>query len=289
MIHRAGSPAKTFSRYTDCSPREATKATIRPGACDRGGHNVTVRSPQLGGVHRAPPGGECIQRLLGEFLKFNNSRGFKEQNTVVQALVAHFYFVTLHPFGNGNGRTTRCIEAAILYGGGYNTHGFYSLSNYFYRNRDEYFWLLQATRTEHRYDLTRFLQFGLRGFREELERVNAYVRNRTHRLHYRDLIRRCMEKRIGKRRRLLNERESKLLHHILDTTEPADPFSDDPARETSWDELQPFLDSLYAGKTERTIVRELVRLQELSFLRLEEDPETDERRIVINFEAIGRY
>ena len=129
----------------------------------------------------------------------------------------------------------------------------------------------------------------MRGFREELEKVNAYVRNRTHRLQYRDLIRRCTGKRIGKRRRLLNERESKLLHHILDTTEPTDPFSNDPARETSWDELLPFLDSLYAGKTERTIVRELVRLQELSFLRFEEDAETDERGIVINFEAIGRY
>ena|ERR1700677_4978786 len=112
-------------------------------------------------------------------------------STVVQALLAHFYFVTLHPFGNGNGRTTRCIEAAILFSGGYNTHGFYSLSNYFYRHRDQYFRMLQEARTRHRYNLTEFIRFGVTGFREELERINSYIRNRTHRLQYRELIRRC--------------------------------------------------------------------------------------------------
>ena len=103
-----------------------------PGRIRESGHNVTVGSPDLGGIHRAPPGGPDLVKLVREYVKFINSSPFLEQNTVVQSLVAHFYFVTLHPFGDGNGRTTRCIEAAILHAGGYNTYGFYSLSNFFY-------------------------------------------------------------------------------------------------------------------------------------------------------------
>lgn len=129
-----------------------------PGRLRASGHQVTVGSETLGGVHRAPPGGELLRRLVDRYLKFLRTGEFLGQNVVVQALAAHCYFVTLHPFGNGNGRTTRCVEAAILLGGGYNTHGFYSLSNYFYRNRDEYFQMLQDTRAEYRYDLTRFLR-----------------------------------------------------------------------------------------------------------------------------------
>ncbi len=80
-----------------------------PGRLREGGHNVTVGSPQLGGVHSAPSGGLLTRQLVDRFLDFINSARFKAEHAVVQALVAHFYFVTLHPFGNGNGRTTRCI------------------------------------------------------------------------------------------------------------------------------------------------------------------------------------
>lgn len=260
-----------------------------PGCLRASGHNVTVGSPMLGGVHRAPPGGDTTRRLVERFIEFISSQAFKAQNPVVQALVAHFYFVTLHPFGNGNGRTTRCIEAALLLAGGYNTHGFYSLSNYFYRNRDDYFRLLQETRTKHRYELTAFLEFGLHGFRDELEKVNVYVRNRTHGLQYRDLIRRCTDKRVGKRRRLLNEREARLLHAILDTSRPPDPFSDEPARAATLDDLAAVLRSLYGSKSTRTMVRELGRLRDLGFIKFERDGGVADWRVLIVFEAIGRY
>ncbi len=260
-----------------------------PGRLRGGGHNVTVGSPHLGGVHRAPPGGETTRRLVNCFVDFINSAPFQSEHAVVQALVAHFYFVTLHPFGNGNGRTTRCIEAAILYGNGYNTYGFYSLSNYFYRHRDEYCRLLQHTRTRGAYDLTAFLRFGLTGFGDGLDKVSAYVRNRTHRLHYRELVRRCGEKRVGARRRLLNEREANLLHAILDVSKPPDPFSDEPPKEVALRELRPILASLYGDKTERTVAREFMRLEQLGFIRLDRTGDAAAWRVAIDFQAIAKY
>jgi Fic family protein len=260
-----------------------------PGRIRESGHNVTVGSPELGGIHRPPPGGPDLVKLVREFVKFINSSLFLEQNTVVQSLVAHFYLVTLHPFGDGNGRMTRGIEAAILFGGGYNTYGFYSLSNFFYRNRDDYFRLLQQTRTKYRFDLTRFVLFGMRGFREELDRINAYVRNRTHRLHYRELIRRCRDRRVGKRRRLLNEREADLLHQILDHTKPADPFSSEPAREVTWEDLCRIARPSYESRTPRTMARELIRLEQVGFLHIEGSESVETWRFAIDFEAIARY
>ena len=258
-----------------------------PGRLRHGGHRVTVGSPTLGGVHRPPPGGPELERLVAAYIDFINSDRFRANNAVVQALIAHFYFVTLHPFGNGNGRATRCIEAAILYAAGYNTYGFYSLSNYFYRNRDAYFRALQDARTRCAYDLTEFLAFGLRGFREELERINAYVRHRTHRLQYRDLIRRCAEQRVGVRRRRLNDREAALLHHLLELSKPADPFSEVPAREVALrGDFDAIIKPLYTNRTGRTMVRELMRLGELGFIKLEP---TGDWRVSIDFEAIARY
>ncbi|TWT43717.1 Adenosine monophosphate-protein transferase SoFic [Phycisphaerae bacterium RAS1] len=255
-----------------------------PGRLRAAGHNVTVGSPQLGGVHRAPAGGAETERLVSDFLTFVNSRAFRAENVVVQALIAHFYFVTLHPFGNGNGRTTRCIEAAFLLAGGYNVHGFYSLSNYFYRRRDDYFRKLQETRTTHRYDLTEFLMFGLQGFIEELERINAYVRNRTHRLQYRDMIRRCTNQRVGKRRRLLNQREADVLHALLDWTRPPDPFSAHVALQVSLDGIVAACNPLYRGKTRRTMIREFSRLANLGFIEL-----TPMDQVQIRFDAIELY
>lgn len=260
-----------------------------PGRLRASGHEVTVGSPQFGGVHRSPPGGQVLKRLVDDFFDFIHSRAFNAENPVIQALAAHFYFVTLHPFGDGNGRTTRCIEAAVLFGGGYNTHGFYSLSNFFYRNRADYFRLLQETRTKHHYDLTEFLRFGLRGFREELEKINTYIRNQTNRLQYRELIRRCENERISERRRLLNGREAKLLHAILDVSQPPDPFSDEPAREASLEDLSTTLDALYGDKTDRTIHREITRLQELGFIRFSRDKSSDTLRVLTDFHAIARY
>lgn len=259
-----------------------------PGRLRESGHNVTVGSPLLGGVHRAPPGGGIIRGLVEQFIEFLNSARFKAQPVVVQALVAHFYFVTLHPFGNGNGRATRCIEAALLYAGGYNTYGFYSLSNYFYRNRDAYFVKLQQARTQYRYNLTEFLAFGLLGFCEELERINAYVRKRMHRLLYRELIRRCTERKVGQKRHLLNQREANLLHKLLDMSTPGDPFSAEPAQEVKLADLARESLAFYRGRSPRTLVRELVRLEELSFLALD-NQEGGERRVLINFQAIARY
>ena len=96
-------------------------------------HSVVVGTEALGGVHRgAPP--DALFQLVEVFVKFMNSQKVATEHPVVRALLAHFFLITLHPFGDGNGRVSRLVEAGILFQAGYNVLGFYGLSNYFYRN-----------------------------------------------------------------------------------------------------------------------------------------------------------
>ena len=124
---------------------------------------VRVGAPDLGGVHwGAPHGG--LASLMEDFIGFLNSKRLSQEHPVIQALLAHFFLVTIHPFGDGNGRVSRLLEAGILFRHGYNVHGFYGLSNFFYRNADRYRLLLnEARRTVPTMNVTDFIQFGVEG------------------------------------------------------------------------------------------------------------------------------
>jgi len=231
-----------------------------------------------------------LEQLLQGLCDFLNSPRVTEQNPVVRALVAHFYLVTLHPFADGNGRVARCLESAILYANNYNTYGFFSLSNFFYRNRERYFINLQRARYELDFNLTEFAEFGLTGFLDELQRINNFVRIRQDQLMYRELIRSHQNKRIGARRRQLNPREADILHFLLDETKPPNPFSDEQTKQVRLTELaaSPFFRQTYGQLTRRTMIRELMRLDHEGYITLSRSPEDGEWYVNVEFGAIGR-
>ncbi|MDE2719215.1 Fic family protein [Candidatus Palauibacter polyketidifaciens] len=253
-------------------------------------YGVQVGTPDLGGVHLGAPHEELPQ-LLDDFVVFVNSRRVRNEHPVVRALLAHFFLVTIHPFGDGNGRVSRLVEAAILFEGGYNVHGFYGLSNYFYRNGDLYKRRQQECRRVQPVDVTRFVEFGLRGFDAELRGINSFINSKLNRLVYRQTLTWARDKRVSKRRRLINEREHGLLGFLLEETEPADPFSESPSRRLSLDALidSPFVDTVYRAVTSRTFFRELTRLAELGFIIFERDADSGEFVVDLDFEAIGKY
>ncbi|MYE17120.1 MAG: Fic family protein [Gemmatimonadetes bacterium] len=265
--------------------RLSDEADNVPGALRS--HGVQVGTEALGGVHRGAPH-EDLPRLLHEFVEFVNSGRFRSEHPVVRALVAHFFLVTIHPFGDGNGRVSRLVEAAILYEGGYNVHGFYGLSNYFYRNGDEYKRRLQACRRTQPFDLASFVEFGLRGFEAELRGINRFIKTKLNRLVYRDTLNRGLAMRVSKRRHLLNIREYSLLSFLLDETEPTDPFSERPSTQIRLSDLvnSPYVRGAYLDVTQRTFIREIRRLAELGFISLEEDPATGHQLVGIDFNAI---
>jgi Fic family protein len=252
--------------------------------------SVTVGSPSMGGVHKGAPA-ERLPELMEEYVRFINSRRLAEEHPVIRALLAHFFLVTIHPFGDGNGRVSRLVEGGILYQQQHNVHGFYGLSNYFYKNEQEYKSLLQKCRHICPFKMDSFIEFGVKGFATELKGINNFVKSKLNRIVYRDMLVRAFNKRIGERRRLLNNREYKLLDFLLSETEPSDPFSENPSKKLLFAELREakYIQSAYGKVTPRTFYRELIRLGELGFINFQRDEAANDRFVELDFAAIGKY
>ncbi|HLF08342.1 MAG TPA: Fic family protein [Dehalococcoidia bacterium] len=136
-----------------------------------------------------PPPSSDVPRLMGEFVRWFNDGPPSNWDLIIQALVAHFYVVSIHPFGDGNGRTARGVESLLLFKGMVNARGFYSLANYYYQHREEYVQHLDHVRFESGGDLMPFVLFGLRGLAAELQAVHNEVLQEVRRLAYRDYAR----------------------------------------------------------------------------------------------------
>ncbi len=75
--------------------------------------NVRVR---ISGSSVVMPNPLKVPDLMKEFIKFINS---KQENVIQQAITAHFKFVSIHPFIDGNGRTARLLLNLLLLKNGY--------------------------------------------------------------------------------------------------------------------------------------------------------------------------
>jgi Fic family protein len=109
-----------------------------------------------------------VPRLMKEYIKFLSSPDFLALHPIVRGVVAHFYCVHIHPFYDGNGRVSRAVEAYLIYHSGYSAVGFYSLANFYYRNRLDYIRQLDEATRKHDGDMTEFVEFALNGFLGEL-------------------------------------------------------------------------------------------------------------------------
>jgi cell filamentation protein, protein adenylyltransferase len=254
-------------------------------------HSVVVGSPDMGGVHRGAPH-DVLPEMMDQYIKFINGRKAASEHPVIHALLAHFFLVTIHPFGDGNGRVSRLVEAGILYQHGYNVHGFYGLSNYFYRNDAKYKTFLQQCRQCNPFDVTPFINFAIEGFAEELKGINTFIKTKLNRIVYRNTLVRAFNQRVGERRRVLNDREYRLLIFLITETEPIDPFSQNPSRKIKLSELieSKYVQAAYRDFTPRTFFRELSRLADMGFISLgRSDADKPEPTLELNFEAIGKY
>tara|TARA_B100001248_G_scaffold262563_1_gene259440 strand:- start:2783 stop:3892 length:1110 start_codon:yes stop_codon:yes gene_type:complete len=88
-------------------------------------------------VHFEAPGAQRLEVEMAAFLEWFN----KQDNIdgVLRAGIAHFWFVTIHPFEDGNGRIARAISDMVLARADGTSDRFYSLSNQIEFERKEYY------------------------------------------------------------------------------------------------------------------------------------------------------
>ena len=123
------------------------------------------------GDYRPPASGDDVRQLMTAFVRWFDQGAAAAWDPIVRAAVAHFYVVSIHPFGDGNGRASRGVESFMLYRAGIHAFGFYSLANFYYQHRDAYVDALTAARNRSDGDLTDFVLFATEGLASELKQV----------------------------------------------------------------------------------------------------------------------
>jgi Fic/DOC family len=145
--------------------------------------SVQVGRPEVGGMHvGAPP--KRLPLLMGQYVGFVNSEESLSLHPVIHTLLAHFFFTTIHPFLDGNGRVSRLVATGILAQRGYNVHGgYYALSDYFYQNDIQYHTLLhRCWKQGVPFDVTAFVAFGMEGVVMELRSINSFIKMKLNRI-----------------------------------------------------------------------------------------------------------
>lgn len=134
---------------------------IRVGAWrdDKSGPMQVVSGPMgKERVHYEAPAASRINREMREFLAWFN--GKEAMDAVLKAGVAHLWFVTIHPFDDGNGRIARAIADMALARSENSTQRFYSMSAQIRAKRKAYYDILEETQKGD-LDITEWLEWFL--------------------------------------------------------------------------------------------------------------------------------
>ena len=109
-------------------------------------------------VHFEAPSAERLESEMSKFLKWFNAPA--SIDPVLKAAVAHFWFVTIHPFEDGNGRIARAIADMALARADGMADRFYSMSSQIEAERKEYYLRLESAQRGD-VDITRWLAWFL--------------------------------------------------------------------------------------------------------------------------------
>ncbi|MCJ1886727.1 Fic family protein [Pseudomonas sp. LA21] len=122
-------------------------------------------------VHFEAPPRSGLEAQLDDFLAwFENSRNDASLDPFLRAGMAHFWFVTLHPFDDGNGRLTRAITDLALAQGEQQAIRFYAMSASILDDRAGYYRILEASQ-QGTLDITAWLQWFLATLLKSLEQA----------------------------------------------------------------------------------------------------------------------
>ena len=109
-------------------------------------------------VHFQAPNADLLNQEMTNFINWFNSK--QDIDPVIKAGIAHLWFITIHPFDDGNGRIARAITDMQLSRADGNTQRFFSMSSQIQQQRKEYYDTLEQVQKGSS-DITAWLQWFL--------------------------------------------------------------------------------------------------------------------------------
>ena len=94
-------------------------------------------------VHFIAPNAKRLSSEMDQFVNWFNFE--KTIEPVIKSAIAHLWFVTIHPFDDGNGRIARAIGDAQLARADRTNQRFYSMSSQIMKSKKEYYDMLEST------------------------------------------------------------------------------------------------------------------------------------------------
>lgn len=179
---------------------------IRTGDWRGREHAMQVVSGALGRekVHYEAPPGKKVAKEMKQFISWWKV-SLKNEDGLLRSGLAHFYFVTIHPFEDGNGRMARALtDMALAQDEKFSTR-YYSLSSQIMEERDDYYAVLETSQKEDG-DVTAWLTWYLGCYARAVEKAEKLI---ARVLAKADFWHRHQQTEI-------NERQRKVLNRLLD-------------------------------------------------------------------------
>ena len=152
-------------------------------------------------IHYEAPPAYRIDEEVDALLCFINEED--DINPIIKVAVAHFWFVSIHPFSDGNGRIARTISEMLLARADGATHRYYSVSAEIMNTRKEYYEVLEYCQKS-TLDITKFIEYFLKTLDNAINSASSNIEKSIAKTRFWDSLRLIP----------LNERETKLINKL---------------------------------------------------------------------------
>ena len=136
---------------------------------------VVSGAPEKETVHFEAPPANRLQKEISAFLSWFNSPA-ENIDGIIRAAHAHLYFVTIHPFDDGNGRIARAVSDLALAQDEQKSQKLYSISTQILSERREYYDILERTQRGNG-DITNWLIWFLDCMLKAINSANKQIEN----------------------------------------------------------------------------------------------------------------
>ena len=123
-------------------------------------------------IHYIAPSPNRVEAEMGKFLAWFNSE--EPVSSVIRSAIAHFWFVSIHPFEDGNGRLARILSDMLLARGEKSDFRFYNVSSQINKDKNHYYEILE--RMQHGDgDITEWLVWYMQKLVDALDEADTIV------------------------------------------------------------------------------------------------------------------
>ena len=211
--------------------------------------------------YRGAPAEDC-EYLLDRLCEWLNSPELQPSEAtmnvpyaIIKAVIAHLYLAWIHPFGDGNGRTARLVEHQILLAAGVPTPATHLLSNHYNLTRARYYQELdRSSRAGEQGDVLAFLHYAVEGMVDGLQ----YQLRLIWKQQFQDRWEQFVYQAFGHTNSETDVRRRRL---VLDLSKRDEAVPQGELRRVS-----PAVAEAYAGKTSKTVTRDVNALLELDLI-----------------------